>query len=83
MFESWAAMSMGVTGESFNAGQKVPTSGVYKVIHTGQHTQPHYVIALYGNTFPSCRECGGKVVFELAISAIHVNAHPLFVRNHR
>lgn len=64
--------------EKFNAGDRVPNSGVYRVSHAGEHSQPHYVTALYGDAFPACRECVRGVCFELAMSAMHVNAHPLF-----
>jgi hypothetical protein len=62
------------------AGDKAPSSGVYKVLHSESHVQPHYVTLLYGDVFPMCQECFGKVRFELAMSAVHVNAHPLFLR---
>ena len=36
----------------FQAGDTVPASGVYKVVHENMHIPPHYVIAIYGHTFP-------------------------------
>jgi hypothetical protein len=38
--------------KSFAADQTAHSSGVYKAIHANSHTAPHYVIALYGDTFP-------------------------------
>jgi hypothetical protein len=66
--------------EVFEPGSGAPSSGVYNVIHARQHAQPHYVTALYGDTLPPCQECSIKVRFELAMPAVHVNAHPLFTR---
>jgi len=61
-------------------GDRVPTTGIYKTIHGRQHAPAHYVTALCGDTFPTCLECSDKVRFELALSAVHVNAHPQFYR---
>ena len=30
---------------SFKAGDKIPTTGVYKTVHAGQHIPTHYVTA--------------------------------------
>jgi hypothetical protein len=65
--------------EAFEAGKKIPESGVYKVLHAKQHVPPHHVTALYGDIFPACHKCLGRVRFELAISAPHIKAHPLFM----
>ena len=60
------------------AGESVPFSGVYKVVHSGQHSEAHYVLALRGETFPGCLRCSDQVKFQLALSAIHVVTHPFF-----
>ncbi len=39
--------------EMFKAGDKVPSSGVYKAVHARQHAQAHCITALYGDTFPA------------------------------
>jgi len=62
----------------YRAGEKVPATGVYKAVHTKEHIPTHYVTALFGDTFPACSECSDKVRFQLAMSAIHVEAHPQF-----
>jgi hypothetical protein len=36
----------------FQAGDTVPASGVYKVVHHNSHIPTHYVTAIYGDTFP-------------------------------
>jgi hypothetical protein len=65
--------------ETFEAGDRAPSSGIYKAVHANLHAEPHYVTALYGDTFPACQKCSRKIRFELAISAVHLNAHPLFM----
>lgn len=65
--------------ERLQPGDAVPSSGVYKVVHAPVHVQPHYVIALHGGTFPFCRECFHGVRFELALAALDLSLHPLFV----
>ena len=55
--------------EILEPGDRAPSSGLYKVVHAGQHAPPHYVTALYGDIFPKCLECVDEVRFELAVVA--------------
>lgn len=64
----------------FSAGDTAPFSGIYHVIHDHCDLERHYVVAIYGDVFPSCLKCASAVRFELRLSAVHVNAHPLFRR---
>lgn len=64
----------------FRPGDQAPTTGIYRVFHGREHAEGHYVIALKGDIFPACRECLDNVRFDVAVSAAHVNAHPLFKR---
>jgi hypothetical protein len=64
----------------FRTGDKAPCSGIYKTVHGTPHGEPHYVTALFGDTFPVCVECSDQVRFELAVSSVHINAHPYFNR---
>ena len=66
--------------EVFKPGNKAHLSGVYKVTHHREHVAPHYVTLLFGDIFPPCLKCSNAVRFELAISAVHANAHPHFQR---
>ncbi|HTZ95732.1 MAG TPA: hypothetical protein VMB18_05005 [Terriglobales bacterium] len=66
--------------DMFRPGDAAPCSGVFKVVHSLQHVAPHYVIALYRDTFLPCLECGDEVRFELALSAVYVQTHPAFHR---
>ncbi len=65
--------------EILEPGDRAPSSGLYKVVHAGNHALPHYVTALYGDIFPACLECLDGVRFELAIAAGYIGAHPLFI----
>jgi hypothetical protein len=67
--------------EIYRSGDKAPYTGIYKAIHAMKHEEPHYVIAILGDTFPPCLECADDVRFELAISSVHVNAHHHFNRS--
>ena len=66
--------------EFLEPGDRVPSTGLYKVVHAGQHALPHYVTALYGDIFPACLECLNGVRFELTVGAGYIGAHPLFIR---
>jgi hypothetical protein len=60
------------------AGESVPFSGVYKVVHSGQQSEAHYVLALRGATFPGRLRCSDQAKFQLALSAVYVVTHPFF-----
>ena len=70
--------------EEFKAGDKVPISGIYDVIHDSLdgdlHAHNHQVTAVAGTIFPTCRGCHDGVRFRLHEAAEHVEAHPLFAR---
>jgi hypothetical protein len=52
----------------YNPGQIVPKAGIYKVMHA-EHRLPHKASFKAGGEFPSCRQCGMKVRFELLLAA--------------
>jgi len=52
--------------QPFQAGESVPVSGVYRVIHAG-HRPRHEVSMVVEETFPKCRTCGDAVRYELVI----------------
>jgi YjzC-like protein len=66
----------------FKPGERVPTSGVYDVVHDkldgDDHAHPHQVTAMAGSVFPPCRGCKGSVRFRLHLAAEHLEAHGLF-----
>ena len=69
-------------GDVFKPGDKVPTSGIYDVIHDkldgDDHAHPHQVTAIAGKVFPPCRGCHGSVRFHLHQAAEHLDAHDHF-----
>lgn len=60
----------------FEAGDKVPTTDVYKTVHAGQHVPAHYVTVLFGDTFLPRLDCPDNVRFELALSVVYLKTHP-------
>ncbi len=48
----------------FRTGQKVPESGIYRVIHA-EHRLPHEVTLLRDTEFPRCSKCKEQVTFEM------------------
>ena len=61
--------------EIFKPGDKVPKSGIYKVIHDKGHTQEHEVTAFIGEHFPPCNGCGEHPRFALVRAAHHLSTH--------
>jgi hypothetical protein len=49
---SCSAIRTKYMSDIFHAGDNVPVSGVYKVVHHNTHIPTHYVTAIYGDTFP-------------------------------
>jgi hypothetical protein len=70
------------TVQEFKPGEKVPTSGIYEVIHDkldgDRHALPHQVTAIVGEQFPLCRGCHGSVRFRLHQAAEHFEEHHHF-----
>ena len=50
----------------FKPGEAVPSAGIYLVVHKG-HRDMHEVSLSADEIFPSCRECGNSVRFELLL----------------
>ena len=61
--------------EYYRVGDRVPASGLYKVVHGG-HRKNHSVLALRGDEFPRCRFCKNEAVFILIEGATYI-AHDL------
>lgn len=53
----------------YTSGSRVPQSGVYEMIHRGQHREAHEVILIKGNLFPRCEGCGEALRFRLLRAA--------------
>ena len=57
--------------QEFKPGDKVPTSGIYKVTHD-KNTQPHEVTCVEGEPFPPSNSCHHPK-FVLVRAANHVD----------
>jgi hypothetical protein len=69
---------MATANGTFQPGEKVPHSGIYRALHDRQHHQEHEVTCVYGEPFPPCAGCGKGVRFQLVRAAIHIRAHQQF-----
>lgn len=69
---------MAAIGDVFEPGEKVPHSGIYRVVHDTVHNEVHEVTCVYGKPFPPCNHCGHHVRFVLDRAAIHIGSHEHF-----
>ena len=59
-------------GPQFRPGDPVRQSGIYEVIHGGEHRQAHEVVMLKGTAFPTCDTCSDDVRFRLVRTAPYI-----------
>jgi len=61
-------------GGTFKAGEAVPETGIYEVIHDRAHRTPHEVVMVPHSegTFPLCETCKGKVRYKLVRTAPYI-----------
>ena len=64
--------------EQCKPGDKVPQSGIYKVVHDTVHNEEHEVTAVLGEPFPPCNDCGDHPRFTLIRAAHHILTHKHF-----
>ena len=62
----------GPHGPHMKAGDPVRESGIYEVIHGGEHRQAHEVVMLRGTSFPLCDTCDDRVRFRLVRTAPYI-----------
>ena len=67
-----------VMQQTYKTGDKVPTSGIYKVVHDSNHTAEHEVTCVSDEHFPPCNGCGPHPRFKLVRAAHHVEKHEAF-----
>jgi hypothetical protein len=65
-------------GDEFKPGEKVPLSGIYKVVHDSDHAEEHEVTCVFGKKFPPCNHCSAHVRFVLVHGARHVETNDNF-----
>jgi hypothetical protein len=68
---------MAAVGDEFKPGEKVPNSGIYRVVHDPDHAQPHEVTCIAHSPFPPCSGCKHPR-FVLVRRAIHIDQHEHF-----
>ncbi len=68
---------MAKAGDEFKPGDKVPNSGIYRVVHDPAHSTLHEVTCVFGTSFPPCRSCPHPR-FVLVHAAIHIGTHESF-----
>jgi hypothetical protein len=64
--------------ETYKPGDKVPKSGIYRVIHDENHHEPHEITVVFGDHFPPCNHCGKHPRFVPVRLAQHVSSHKHF-----
>jgi len=62
----------GGSGPIFSAGETVKETGIYEVIHDGEHRIAHEVVMLSGDAFPPCDTCETRVRFRLIRTAPYI-----------
>jgi hypothetical protein len=72
-----------MAASSFWPGEKIPTAGVYSVVHTNNHVVPHEVTIAYDGEFPPCQECGPRVYFTLTKAGQNIASNPHFRKSGR
>jgi len=58
---------------ALRAGDSVPESGVYEVIHKECSSEVREAVFLAGEGLPGCRICGAKVRFQLKHAVPHIS----------
>ncbi len=59
-------------GPAYKAGDPVPQSGIYEVLHARGHRSAHEVVMLSGDHFPPCDTCDQAVRFRLIRTAPYI-----------
>ncbi len=78
MFNMLKELTAAKVGDKFKTNDRVPASGIYKVIHDKVNPQYHEVTCIEGRKFPPCRDQPSEAEFELVRIAIHIEKHPQF-----
>ena len=56
----------------YRPGDLAPVSGIYRVVHGGQHRQPHEALVIRGEQLPACRTCRAMVAFQVVHPVSHI-----------
>jgi hypothetical protein len=61
-----------VESRRYKPGEPVRQSGIYEIIHHGDHRAAHDVVMIRGDHFPPCEACGEQVRFRLIRTAPYI-----------
>lgn len=56
----------------FAAGEIIPESGIYEVIHHNSHRATHESVLVKGDPFPFCETCDAQVRFRVLRTAPYI-----------
>lgn len=56
----------------YMTGLHVSQTGIYEIIHHGQHFGSYEVVLISGNCFPHCEVCGEEVRFRLLATSPYI-----------
>jgi hypothetical protein len=56
----------------FAAGEIIPESGIYEVIHQDAHRETHESVLVKGDPFPLCESCQAQVRFRVVRIAPYI-----------
>jgi hypothetical protein len=59
-------------GQLHPPGDLVRESGIYEIVHDGQHRQAHEVVMIANERFPTCENCLDRVRFRLVRTAPYI-----------
>ncbi len=59
-------------GDIFPAGSLVRESGIYEVLHEGEHRSAHEVVMIAEDLFPQCDGCQGRVRYRVVRTAPYI-----------
>lgn len=59
-------------GEVFVAGSIVRESGIYEVLHDGDHREIHEVVMISDDLFPTCDVCADRVRYRVVRTAPYI-----------
>ncbi len=56
----------------YAAGETIPESGIYEVIHQDNHREVHESVLVKGDPFPHCDTCENRVRFRVVRTAPYI-----------
>ncbi len=62
----------GRDAKSYRPGDTVKQSGIFEVLHDGDHRAAHEVVMIAGDAFPTCETCDRNVRFRLVRTAPYI-----------